>query len=378
MGLTELVELSRQYGRGDDYVIAGGGNTSFKDDAFLYIKPSGTTLAELTESSMVRMRRDRLEAIWRKSYPRNPAKREEAALADLMASRDEGQELRPSVETLLHELLARRYVVHTHPALVNGLTCSREGERAAGRLFPAGMLWIPVVNPGYVLAAFVRRSVERHLARGGAYPTIVFLQNHGVFVSADSVEEVRGVYERIMSALGERIARRADLGEAAPEEGDRAGRAGELLAELVAGGATRPLFLRNREIVRLVSSRRAFAPIRSLSYTPDHIVYCAHEPLWVPDPGLEETIASRLDRYRWANGHNPRIVAVERLGVFVCGENEARIQAARAMFLDALKVVAYAESFGGARLMPRDKRDFIRTWEVERYRAELAGAKRSG
>ena len=45
MGINELVEISNFYGVNPDYVLAGGGNTSFKDNEYLYVKGSGTTLA---------------------------------------------------------------------------------------------------------------------------------------------------------------------------------------------------------------------------------------------------------------------------------------------------------------------------------------------
>ncbi len=42
--IRELIEISRFYGSNKDYVIAGGGNTSFKDDKSIWIKASGQPL----------------------------------------------------------------------------------------------------------------------------------------------------------------------------------------------------------------------------------------------------------------------------------------------------------------------------------------------
>ena len=39
--IKELIEISKYYGSNKDYVIAGGGNTSFKDDETIWIKASG-------------------------------------------------------------------------------------------------------------------------------------------------------------------------------------------------------------------------------------------------------------------------------------------------------------------------------------------------
>jgi ribulose-5-phosphate 4-epimerase/fuculose-1-phosphate aldolase len=45
--LLQITELSHQFGT-SDYVKGGGGNTSVKDETTIWVKPSGTTLAEIT------------------------------------------------------------------------------------------------------------------------------------------------------------------------------------------------------------------------------------------------------------------------------------------------------------------------------------------
>ena len=60
MGLSQLVKISNKYGSNPEFVLAGGGNTSFKDEKFLYIKGSGTTLATITEEGFVKMNRQKL------------------------------------------------------------------------------------------------------------------------------------------------------------------------------------------------------------------------------------------------------------------------------------------------------------------------------
>ena len=57
MSLQEICALSNQYGSNPEFVLAGGGNTSFKDEKYLYIKPSGVSLAAITEKDFVKMER---------------------------------------------------------------------------------------------------------------------------------------------------------------------------------------------------------------------------------------------------------------------------------------------------------------------------------
>ena len=47
MGLNVIAEISHFYGSDERYVLAGGGNTSFKNEENLYIKGSGTALATI-------------------------------------------------------------------------------------------------------------------------------------------------------------------------------------------------------------------------------------------------------------------------------------------------------------------------------------------
>jgi rhamnose utilization protein RhaD (predicted bifunctional aldolase and dehydrogenase) len=71
MGLNIIAEISHKYGSDDRYVLAGGGNTSFKNEENLYIKGSGTSLATITPNGFVKMSRSKLGDIWNKTYSKN-------------------------------------------------------------------------------------------------------------------------------------------------------------------------------------------------------------------------------------------------------------------------------------------------------------------
>ena len=40
----------------------------------------------------------------------------------------QGITVRPSVETSMHEIINYPFVVHTHPTLVNAITCANKAE----------------------------------------------------------------------------------------------------------------------------------------------------------------------------------------------------------------------------------------------------------
>jgi rhamnose utilization protein RhaD (predicted bifunctional aldolase and dehydrogenase) len=373
----ELITLSRYYGANPDYVIAGGGNTSLKDETTLLVKGSGTTLADITADGFVKMNRGQLAQIWKKTYPEDPARREAAVLTDMMAAKMPGEEKkRPSVETLLHDILPFALVIHTHPALVNGLTCSAGGAGEARSLFGERALWIPEVNPGYTLSWAVKEVLDDR--RPGDPAVIILLQNHGVFVGADTPEEIRDTYRYIMDTLGAKITRKPDFSGKTPEYGPSA-QAAAVLAEK-AGSPSGPgtvIFERNREIAALVEDAAAFYPVSS-AFTPDHIVYSGSAPLFIdagnaPEKNLAEQIGEAWKSYGEKNGRPPKIVALRGIGVFGAGPSEKTARLALELFTDAVKVAVYSQAFGGPRFMAADKIDFISNWEVEHYRSKVSG-----
>jgi rhamnose utilization protein RhaD (predicted bifunctional aldolase and dehydrogenase) len=372
MGLTELTEISRFYGSDTAYVIAGGGNTSFKDRETLYIKGSGTSLGTIEPEGFVKMDRGKLALVWEKRYSDGPDEREQAVLADMMAARRPGEEnKRPSVETLLHDILSFAYVVHTHPALVNGLCCSKDGEAKAAEFFGDDAVWIPSCNPGYVLSALVKSALDAHRSRTGKTAAIIFLQNHGVFAGADSTDGIKALYGRIMGVLEENIKERPDFSGGTAEYGNSAETAARLAR--LAGGASVAVFERNNEFARLVKDAASFYPVSS-ALTPDHIVYSGSDPLFISAEDLAsgDRLEALWKGHTEKTGRVPKIAAVQGMGVFGIGGAEKAARLALALFTDTARVSRYAASFGGVLFMTRDKIDFINNWEVERYRTKVA------
>ena len=125
--IQQLIEISRFYGQDSRFVIAGGGNTSYKNAGQLWVKASGASLATITEDGFAILDRSKLNRMAEKSYSNNAAKREEEVKNDLAAATlSKGK--RPSVETSMHNAIDFAFVVHLHPTAVNGLMCSQNAE----------------------------------------------------------------------------------------------------------------------------------------------------------------------------------------------------------------------------------------------------------
>jgi rhamnose utilization protein RhaD (predicted bifunctional aldolase and dehydrogenase) len=206
--INELIEISRFYGNNKEYVIAGGGNTSFKDEHTIWIKASGQPLAELDENGLVALSREKLRIISVKTYSEDPVVREEQVKKDLFDGIIEpGQNKRPSVETSFHELIRYKFVVHLHTTLINGILCSRNAKNLVIKLFGEKVLFVPYTDPGYTLFKKLESDINSYRDKYSSDPQIILLENHGSFVSADSVEEVKKIYESIISVIETQVER---------------------------------------------------------------------------------------------------------------------------------------------------------------------------
>lgn len=352
MSLQALINASRRYGSDPHLVLLGGGNTSYKEGNILYVKASGHPLGSIDEGGFVQMDRSKLEAIWNQKFSNDDAKREAEVLQVMMASRLEGETARPSVEALLHALLPFTYVVHLHPSLVNGLTCAVEGAKYARELFPEA-LWIDLVKPGFILADTIKRAMMPL----ESVPNLIILQNHGIFVGGESLEEIDELYRHVLSTLKSNLKRDVDE---RPVEIDSTivDPIKEELKTLFAGEVA---YFHSNDTRSLLESAESFYPVSS-SFTPDHIVYSGFKPLFVPNA---DSITKAFEAFTKKHGQNPKVVCVQDAGVFADGEKPLML------FIDTVRISVYTESFGGPLFMTDEMIEFIRTWEVEQYRAKV-------
>ncbi|HUV06305.1 MAG TPA: SDR family NAD(P)-dependent oxidoreductase, partial [Spirochaetia bacterium] len=374
--LRELVKITNYYGRDPEFVLAGGGNTSFKEGGTLAVKASGKRMADITEEGFVRLSREKLAGIWQKSYVGNPDERDEQVVRDIMEARLKGEELkRPSVETLLHELFGQPFVVHTHPSLVNGLTCASSGAQAAEELLGDRAVWVPVTQPGYALAVSTGAKMEEYRVKHGREPEVLLIQNHGLVVAGESFEDIRKRTGSVIQSIRTRIKRTPEL-EPVAFDRERASLICPALRMVLKGRGASSIvvFHTDAEIRRLVQSLEAFHPVSS-AFTPDQIVYCGPSPLFIPyHRDLEEqykALARSVRDFEKRRSVAPRLVAVEKLGVFAWGLSKRDADTTLAVFRDAVKIAAYSETFGGPLFMPGQLFGFIESWEAERFRKKV-------
>jgi NAD(P)-dependent dehydrogenase (short-subunit alcohol dehydrogenase family)/rhamnose utilization protein RhaD (predicted bifunctional aldolase and dehydrogenase) len=373
--IQQLIEISQFYGKQKDFVIAGGGNTSFKDENHLYIKASGHSLGSIGEDGFAQLDRTALRKIATNTYSANVLERENQIKNDLLKARvypEKGQ--RPSVETSLHDLLAFRFVVHTHSTKVNGLMCSVNAERLGTALFGDSVVYVPYVDPGYILFKEVESRINTYRTKTGKEPKIILLQNHGIFVAADTTDEIREIYSQVISTLD------AALGDIAPAEvlpvDPVASKIIPAIRMLLSYNGLKTIkVINNSYFEQFLSSENEFQKI-ACSFIPDEIVYCNSSFIYAEYKGnadaLLDDLSKKIKTYIETQPKTPKIICVKGIGCILANDNAQAITTLEDVMMDACLVSLYSKKFGGQSPMTPGQVRFIDTWEVEQYRSSVA------
>lgn len=390
--IEDLIAISRKFGQDSRFVIAGGGNTSYKDENRLWVKASGHALATITEDGFAVLDRALLNEMGEKAYNEDTAIREEQVKNDLSVACIT-KDRRPSVETSLHNCMGFAFVVHLHPTLVNGLMCSVNAEAACKEIFPDA-LYIEYTDPGYTLFKKVYDRIKAYKAEKGKEPQVIFLQNHGIFVGGDTTAEIEGIYSEVLGKLEAKVAALPE-GDTAVSETvtdvvpairqmlSRSGRGFKTLK--VTKNALVDFFIDGCSVTSTGSvtdcpGKSGFDKIAK-PFTPDIIVYCKSSYIFIEAESDEEILKQaeeKIEAFVSGKGYTPKVLLIKGIGLIAVGDSSRNAQIITDVFTDAMKIAFYAQSFGGEHPMERAWIDFIDNWEVENYRRKVASSASKG
>lgn len=184
--LALRVYTSRLLGQDPSLVLQGGGNTSVKvkvpnlfgeSEDILYVKGSGWDLAAIQKQGFAPVKLDPLKRMAELDHLSDTAmvKNQRAAMIDPSAPN-------PSVEAILHAIIPFTFVDHTHADSVVTVSNTKNGDQRIKEIYGPGVLVVPYVMPGFILARKVfemTRDVDWRRLEG------MVLMNHGIFTFAD-------------------------------------------------------------------------------------------------------------------------------------------------------------------------------------------------
>jgi len=182
-----FLALSARLGNDPLQVQGAGGNTSVKNDAIVWVKASGTRLADAQSHEIfVKVPLADIRSEFEKPGTVPPAP---------SPSRTTEGVLRPSIETPFHAMLESTYVIHTHSIATLVHAISPEGRNClAAKLAGIPYTQIPYRKPGPDLTRAI-------LKRKAAATRVFILHNHGLICCGDSLDAVRALIENVERRL---------------------------------------------------------------------------------------------------------------------------------------------------------------------------------
>jgi len=370
--IEQLIEISQFYGRDRRFVIAGGGNTSYKDNEKIWVKASGASLADITEAGFAVLDRSLLHPMTEKVYSTHPAEREEQVKNDLAAA-TLTKEKRPSVETSMHNVIDYPFVVHLHPTVVNGLMCAQDAEASLKRLFGEKTLYVDYTDPGYLLFKKVNERIKAYRAAYHEEPKVIWLQNHGIFVAAGTADEIKSIYADILQKIEGAVSKPLPLQEREPSRITE--EVVPALRMMLSDNGLKTLRVRHNELIEWYGNSGENRQDISRPFTPDEIVYCKSNYLFFneeePDQLLREA-EKAIPSFEQQHGYLPKVLLIKGVGLIAIGDHARQCDIILDVFEDAMKVAWLSRSFGGPHPMTPEQIDFIDNWEVENYRRSVA------
>jgi len=178
LGFQKLINVSAKLGRDPLQVQGPGGNTSIKRDGAMWIKASGTWLAEATE-------RDIFVPVHAKAFAEAVRTRKPGAgnTRDFAAKVENAPPHHASIETCVHAVLDWPVVLHTHCVETIAVAVRENAEMlTSAALSDLEAVFIPYIKPGLDLAHSI-------LERTNPKTRVLVLGNHGLVATGNTVDE---------------------------------------------------------------------------------------------------------------------------------------------------------------------------------------------
>ena len=172
---------------GQDHLLVqgAGGNVSWKDGDTLWIKGSGTWLANAKVANI-------FVPVDLKKLISSLSRGDFSVTPQLITT----AVLRPSIETILHALMPQKIVIHLHasnPLTYLVLQDAKTQIEEISRALPWKSAFIEYFKPGAELAQAIDIAMKM---QGGI--RVLFLKNHGIVIGGDSILEVRSILRDVL------------------------------------------------------------------------------------------------------------------------------------------------------------------------------------
>ncbi|HSV26646.1 MAG TPA: SDR family oxidoreductase, partial [Sedimentisphaerales bacterium] len=287
---------------------------------------------------------------------------------------------RPSVEAHLHALLDR-CVIHLHPIAIGAYVNAKNGKAELDELFKGEKLpylWVPYVDPGFMLARKIAKLVDEYKAVHKKSPQVLILEKHGLFVTAQSENTALALVKKVVGRCNSKL--KPLTGHKAKPASTEAVADAKLAIRKALHSATGTYqtisFFNTDTLATFMAMPKASQMLAAPTLTPDELVYANGSPLWL-DAIDSDKLSAKL-RASVAKGNKPAMAfVVKGLGLFAAGK-ESAAPVLRDIVECGCFVRANASRMGGILSLTKREQDFINKWESEAFRKAMAGGSAAG
>lgn len=324
---SDVIHFCQSLGEDPLLVQGAGGNASWKDGEVLWVKASGTWLADAgAREIFVPVDLGALRASL------------DAGDFDAIPKAIAGATLRPSIETLLHALMPHQVVVHLH--VVDILAWLVRDHSEAPLPSVDGAALVPYRKPGAALAQAVADRLRER-------PEIncLFLQNHGLVLGGATVADVQQQLLEVLLKMRGGVLQHARPKGIAPSVPEVCGHSYVVLDDADIQG----LALDDSLYARLSSGWALY---------PDHVVFLGRKAACYDN--MDELVAQARRSQRM-----PELVFVRGAGVYVMPAFSKAQRAQLRCYYDVLVRVPV-----GCRIVTLTglEVDDLLNWDAEKYR----------
>lgn len=340
---------SRLIGSDPALVLHGGGNTSLKLDDTLYVKGTGSNLADVRETDFTAMDLVALRALLADdSLPDAELMRRIDACKRVPAAP------KPSIETLLHAAIPFDHVEHAHADAVLAVANVARSAEACAAAFGDHAPVVPYRHSGAALARACKAVFEREVTTNTIGLILAF---HGMVAFGETARDSYENLQRLVAMAERYLQGHAAAGHPAaalaPKNPDLA--AAEQLRSAVSAVAGYPLAMK----IVCTPETMAFAQRPDLATvsqqgppTPQHAIFTKRVPL------IDGNVVAYATRYHdylertlgaAAKGRidaAPRIALDPRFGLCGLGVNEHYAAIAAEIYLHDIDIITRASTHG--------------------------------
>ena len=334
----DIKKLCAILGKDRLLVQGAGGNISWKEDDVLWVKGSGTWLANADKEDIF--------------VPVNLT----GTIASLSQANFDSkphvigeQKLRPSIETFLHALMPQKIVVHLHAIDVLAHLVSRDSEASIQRLFreakqsAINASFVEYQKPGQDLAWAIDRALKHQ-----PNTNVVLLKNHGIVIGCNSTQEIQQLLQIITD-----ICKYNNVPQKVPSL--------EKLPEVANEIAERYVTFPDISVQALALDPSLFKRLQAdWVLFPDHAIFLG--PKAFSYTSWADFLASDL-------GVIPELIFIENVGVFVKPDFSLAKTAQLRCYFDVISRVAPE-----ADLEPLDDEAIyvLLNWDAEKHRQQMS------